>query len=235
MAPMANRHRRGMAGRYGCSGRVSRSDEDSSMRLSGKRMKSWRRRACPPAEMLHAHLIAAEALLSAGRHDEAEKRVALIATQLDARSMPAAWGEFLRVRAESQARRGETGRRVPRPCPEQQRVRAAGRSIRGRANAPRARPDGGARAAHARSDAAISIRRRQRFRRSAQPAISRMSRPPGRCWRVRARASSSARAWMETKRWCGASSTPQHFLNSWRARRCQPCRRPPAARSSCSS
>ena len=80
----------------------------------------------PPAEMLHAHLIAAEALLSAGRHDEAEKRVALIGTQLDARTMPAAWGEFLRVRAESHARRSQTGRRVPRPGAEQQRVRAAG-------------------------------------------------------------------------------------------------------------
>ena len=34
---------------------------------------------------------------------------------------------------------------------------------------------------------------------------------------------------METKRSCGASSTPRHFLNSWPAKRCPPCRRPPAA------
>jgi hydrogenase-4 transcriptional activator len=63
----------------------------------------------PPAEMLHAHLIAAEALLCAGRHDDAHKRLALIGTQLDARTMPGAWGEFLRVRAESHARRSRPG------------------------------------------------------------------------------------------------------------------------------
>ncbi len=37
---------------------------------------------------------------------------------------------------------------------------------------------------------------------------------------------------MVTKPWCAASSTLQHFLNSWRAKRWQPCRRPPAERSS---
>ena len=42
-----------------------------------------------------------------------------------------------------------------------------------------------------------------------------------RCWPVRARASSSARAWMATKRWCGASWTPPRCPNCWRARPCR--------------
>ena len=63
----------------------------------------------PPADMLHAHLIAAEALLTAGKHQEAERRVALIGAQLDARIMPSAWGEFLRIRAESHAHHSRPG------------------------------------------------------------------------------------------------------------------------------
>jgi hydrogenase-4 transcriptional activator len=66
-------------------------------------------RGVPPADMLQAHLIAAEALLAAARHHEAERRVALIGGQLDARSMPGAWGEFLRIRAELHAQRSRPG------------------------------------------------------------------------------------------------------------------------------
>ena len=63
----------------------------------------------PPADMLHAHLIAADALLAAGRQQEAGKRVVLAGGTLDARTMPGAWGEFLRVRAEWHAQMSRPG------------------------------------------------------------------------------------------------------------------------------
>jgi DNA-binding NtrC family response regulator/tetratricopeptide (TPR) repeat protein len=52
----------------------------------------------PPAEAIQADLIACEALLAAGRATEAETRVSSMATRIDARAMPGAWGEFLRLR-----------------------------------------------------------------------------------------------------------------------------------------
>jgi len=63
----------------------------------------------PPADMLHAHLTATEALLAAGRRQEAERRLALVGGRLDARTMPAAWGEFLRIRAEWHAQNSRAG------------------------------------------------------------------------------------------------------------------------------
>jgi DNA-binding NtrC family response regulator/tetratricopeptide (TPR) repeat protein len=52
----------------------------------------------PPAEAIQAELIACEALLAGGRVLEAETLVASMATRIDARAMPGAWGEFLRLR-----------------------------------------------------------------------------------------------------------------------------------------
>ena len=63
----------------------------------------------PPADMLHAHLIAAEALLEAGRPREADARLGFAAAGLDAGTMPGAWGEFLRVRAEWHAQMAHPG------------------------------------------------------------------------------------------------------------------------------
>ncbi len=52
----------------------------------------------PPAEAIQADLIACEALLSGGHPADAEARMGGVATRIDARAMPAAWGEFLRLR-----------------------------------------------------------------------------------------------------------------------------------------
>ncbi|HXE79290.1 MAG TPA: sigma 54-interacting transcriptional regulator [Vicinamibacterales bacterium] len=54
----------------------------------------------PPADLLHAHLIAAAALLEAGKLQECDQRLDFVSARLDARAMPGAWAEFLRVRAE---------------------------------------------------------------------------------------------------------------------------------------
>ena len=60
----------------------------------------------PPAEAIQAELIAAEALLAAGRAPDAEQRLVNIAARIDARAMPGAWGEYLRLRG---ALRGASG------------------------------------------------------------------------------------------------------------------------------
>jgi DNA-binding NtrC family response regulator/tetratricopeptide (TPR) repeat protein len=58
----------------------------------------------PPAEATEAELIAAEALLAAGRVDDAEHRLTQVESRLDPRTTPGAWGEFLRLRGELRAR-----------------------------------------------------------------------------------------------------------------------------------
>jgi len=62
----------------------------------------------PPADALQAELIACEALLAAGRENEAEERVARIAPRLVPAAMPGAWGEFLRLRARLEVHAGRT-------------------------------------------------------------------------------------------------------------------------------
>ena len=62
----------------------------------------------PPAETIEAELIAAEALLSAGRVDEAEHRLTQVQSRLDPRTTPGAWGEFLRLRGDLRARQTRT-------------------------------------------------------------------------------------------------------------------------------
>ena len=63
----------------------------------------------PPADMLQAHIVAAEALLEAGRLRDAEQRLAIIGGRLDPRTTPAAWAELLRVRAELHAQTAQPG------------------------------------------------------------------------------------------------------------------------------
>ncbi|MGE0359693.1 MAG: sigma 54-interacting transcriptional regulator [Vicinamibacterales bacterium] len=58
----------------------------------------------PPAERLDAELIAAEALLQAGRTTEAAARIAAVEDRIDPRTTPGAWGEFLRLRGQLHAR-----------------------------------------------------------------------------------------------------------------------------------
>ena len=54
----------------------------------------------PPAERLEAELIAAEALLLAGRAEEAATRIEAVEGRIDPRTTPGAWGEFLRLRGQ---------------------------------------------------------------------------------------------------------------------------------------
>ncbi len=53
-------------------------------------------------------MIAAEALLSASRIDEAEHRLTQVESRLDPRTTPGAWGEFLRLRGDLRARQTRT-------------------------------------------------------------------------------------------------------------------------------
>ncbi|HWP99409.1 MAG TPA: sigma 54-interacting transcriptional regulator [Vicinamibacterales bacterium] len=62
----------------------------------------------PPAETIQAQLIAAEALMAAGRLGEAGERLAEIGGRLQAAAMPGLWGEFLRIRGGLHARSGRT-------------------------------------------------------------------------------------------------------------------------------
>ena len=62
----------------------------------------------PPAETIDAELIAAEALLSANRVEEAERRLTTVEPRLDPRTTPGAWGEFLRLRGDLRARQTRT-------------------------------------------------------------------------------------------------------------------------------
>ena len=62
----------------------------------------------PPAETIEAELIAAEALLSAGRIDEADHRLTQVQSRLDPRTTPGGWGEFLRLRGDLRARQTRT-------------------------------------------------------------------------------------------------------------------------------
>jgi len=62
----------------------------------------------PPAETIEAELIAAEALLAAGRVEDAEHRLMQVQSRLDPRTTPGAWGEFLRLRGDLRARQTRT-------------------------------------------------------------------------------------------------------------------------------
>jgi hydrogenase-4 transcriptional activator len=68
---------------------------DEALRLANEIATSSN---APPAEAIQADLIAAEALLAADRTEEAETRLGGIVGRIDARAMPGAWGEFLRIR-----------------------------------------------------------------------------------------------------------------------------------------
>jgi DNA-binding NtrC family response regulator/tetratricopeptide (TPR) repeat protein len=52
----------------------------------------------PPSESIHADLAAGEALVAAGRIDDAERRLQACEDRLDPRGAPGNWGEFLRIR-----------------------------------------------------------------------------------------------------------------------------------------
>jgi hydrogenase-4 transcriptional activator len=60
----------------------------------------------PPFETLQASLIAAEALIAAGRTGEAAQRLSTVADNLDPKGAPAVWGEYLRLRGALDAKNG---------------------------------------------------------------------------------------------------------------------------------
>ena len=61
----------------------------------------------PPTDAIQADLAACEALLAAGRPEEARRRLSAIEARFDPRSAPANWGEFLRVRGTVHANMDE--------------------------------------------------------------------------------------------------------------------------------
>jgi hydrogenase-4 transcriptional activator len=76
---------------------------DEALRLANEISTST---SAPPAETIQADLIACEALLAADRATEAGERLARVAARIDARAMPGAWGEFLRLRGGVHASAG---------------------------------------------------------------------------------------------------------------------------------
>jgi DNA-binding NtrC family response regulator/tetratricopeptide (TPR) repeat protein len=108
---------------YGAYGRQTSSWYEWSVRMISARLATRRgapdaalaiadeiarSSAAPPAEVIEAELIAVEALLSASRIDEAEHRLDHVERRLDARNMPGAWGEFLRLRGDLRSRQNRT-------------------------------------------------------------------------------------------------------------------------------
>ncbi len=80
---------------------IRRNNPEEALNLADEIARSP---AAPPAEATEAELIAAEALLAAGRTDEAERRLAQVEGRLDPRTTPGGWGEFLRLRGDLRAR-----------------------------------------------------------------------------------------------------------------------------------
>ena len=105
---------------YGAYGRETSRWYEWSVRVLGARLAVRRgaldeavsladeilQAGAPPFDALQATLIAAEALTAAGRLPAAEQRLNTAASVLDPKMAPAAWGEYLRLRGELQARRG---------------------------------------------------------------------------------------------------------------------------------
>ena len=103
---------------YGAYGRQTSHWYEWSVRLLGARL-ALRRGAvdealaradeiqgagAPPFDVLQATLIAAEALIAAGRLSDAQQRLASAADALDPRVAPATWGEYLRLRGALHAK-----------------------------------------------------------------------------------------------------------------------------------
>jgi len=67
-----------------------------------------RMQGVPPVETLQAELIACEALVAGGRTTDASERLARITPAMDPATMPGAWGQCLRLRAQVAVASGRT-------------------------------------------------------------------------------------------------------------------------------
>jgi DNA-binding NtrC family response regulator/tetratricopeptide (TPR) repeat protein len=83
---------------------LRRGASDEAMTLADETIDA----GAPPLDALQATLIAAEALATGGRLDQAETRLARAAEQLDPRSAPATWAEYLRLRGVIHEQRHRT-------------------------------------------------------------------------------------------------------------------------------
>ena len=118
--------------------RARRAPRAAARRRSTKRWRAPTRSSqagAPPFDALQATLIAAEALIAAGRLDEAEQRLAAAADALDPRVAPATWGEYLRLRGALHAQVRQRRRRVSRLRAERDAARSARRTLPGRRSA----------------------------------------------------------------------------------------------------
>ena len=163
----------------------------------------------PPAETIEAELIAAEALLSAGRVDEAEHRLTQV--RVAARSAHHA-RRVGRVPAAARrpARAADADHRgVPRHRAELERVRARRRALSGRGQPAGARAPGreGRREVHRRSPLSIRGAGLPGARRDARSRTGAASRWPPR--RRPAPANTSARPPTPTMRWSGGWWMPR--------------------------
>ena len=105
---------------YGAYGRQTSRWYEWSVRVLGARLALRRghpaeavvqadamlQAGAPPFDALLATLVAAEALIADGLLDEAGRRLTTAADTLDPRRMPAAWGEYLRLRGSLHAKTG---------------------------------------------------------------------------------------------------------------------------------
>ena len=92
-------------------GRTNRLQQGSSTRPCRAPTRSLHAGA-PPLDSLQATLIAAEALIAANKTTEAEQRLAKVADDLDPKTAPAAWGEYLRLRGALDAKNGSPPMRI---------------------------------------------------------------------------------------------------------------------------
>jgi DNA-binding NtrC family response regulator/tetratricopeptide (TPR) repeat protein len=107
---------------YGAYGRQTSQWYEWSVRVLGARLALRRgalteavakadeilQAGAPPFDALQATLIAAEALTAAGQLAEAEERLTIAADTLDPATVPAAWGEYLRLRGGLHAKGGSS-------------------------------------------------------------------------------------------------------------------------------
>jgi hydrogenase-4 transcriptional activator len=82
---------------------IRRGDFDEAIGIADEMTQT---QVVPPSEALQADLTACEALVAAGRLQEAERRLNACESRLDPRATPGSWGEFLRLRGSLHERAG---------------------------------------------------------------------------------------------------------------------------------